>query len=208
MNGKKTPDGTKPTSHSPAGRCTMNRRCWGYCCSCQPAAQWEVMSRRHPSPRPWRLWCSCCCKPPAGRTPALHPVPTDWTGCGRGERRRRRKHVKAEVRQGGSTSNIQIQHHSYAADFAQRDVCVRINGCVHFPTCCCPCLSVASSSCLVTGSQEAGPAGAGGSGRSSSEVTTTGWSGSSQEGRMVLVGPWLWKRKGEVFFSPLFFFLF
>lgn len=67
--------------HWPAGRCTLNQRCWGYCCSCQLTAQWEVMSWRHSSPRPWKRWCSCCYKPPAGQTPALRSVLTDWTGC-------------------------------------------------------------------------------------------------------------------------------
>lgn len=68
-------------SHWPAGRCTLNQRCWGYCCSCQLTAQWEVMSWRHSSPRPWKRWCSCCYKPPAGQTAALRSVLTDWTGC-------------------------------------------------------------------------------------------------------------------------------
>lgn len=56
---------------------------------------------------------------------------------------------------------------------------------------------MASSSCLVTGSQEAGFAEAEESVRWSFEVTTMGWSGSSQEGKMGLAGPKLSKKKNE-----------
>lgn len=121
------------------------------------------MSRHHRSPRPWRRWCSCCCRPPAGRRSALHPVPTDWTSCDVKKKKRKKKSVTFSVFEKLTTIKSS-------------------------PTCCCWCLSVASSSCLVTGIQEVALAEAEESGRWSSEVTTAGWWGSCQEGTVGLAG--------------------
>lgn len=154
-----------PLADWPAGRCTLGWHCWGYCC--RPPAPWEVMSRHHRSPRPWRRWCSCCCRPPAGRRSALHPVPTDWTSCDV-KKTKRNKPKKSQT--------------------VTFSVFEKLTTIKWSPTCCCWCLSVASSSCLVTGIQEGALAEAEESGRWSSEVTTAGWWGSCQEGTVGLAG--------------------
>lgn len=146
----------------PAGRCTLGWHCWGYCC--RLPAQWEVMSRHHRSPRPWTRWCSCCCRPPAGRRSALHPALTDWTSCD--------EENKTTLEKDATSCDWSTDYFHLSSS----------------PTCCCWCLSVASSSCLVTGIQEVALAEAGESGRWSSEVTTVGWWGSCQEGTAALAG--------------------
>lgn len=72
------------------------------------------MSRHHRSPRPWRRWCSCCCRPPAGRRSALHPVPTDWTSCDvkkRNETKQNKKKSNGNIQRIWKADDYQIVSH-------------------------------------------------------------------------------------------------